>query len=110
VQLLFNLGVECVAMSNGQNQLYQKTLRFVSSGGRAKSAQQYQRVSIFSAINKIFQSWLAAASSENEVRIWQTCDRYGNTWWHGCDRATGCSTCVATDDEMRAWLDRRYCQ
>ncbi|MEG4111437.1 MULTISPECIES: hypothetical protein [unclassified Microcoleus] len=49
-------------------------------------------------------------SSEEELRIWQTCDRYGNTWWHGCDRATGRSTCVATDDEMRAWIDRRYCQ
>ncbi|WP_242728896.1 hypothetical protein [Microcoleus vaginatus] len=49
-------------------------------------------------------------SGEDELRIWQACDRYGNTWWHSCDRATGRSTCVATDDEMRAWSDRRYCQ
>ncbi|WP_228056435.1 hypothetical protein [Microcoleus sp. LEGE 07076] len=79
-------------------------------GDGSEYAKRQQGRSIFSAMNKTWQGWLAVAAGENEVRIWQTCDRYGNTCWHGCDRATGRSTCAATDDEIRAWIDRRYCQ
>ncbi len=64
----------------------------------------------FSAMNELCQFFLSVATGENELKIWQTSDRDGNTWWHGCDRSTGSSTCVATDDEMRSWIDRRYCQ
>jgi hypothetical protein len=65
---------------------------------------------LFWAINHISQFFLSVVAGEDELRIWQSSDRDGNTWWHGCDRATGRSTCVATEDEMCAWLDRRYCQ
>ncbi|NJK66926.1 MAG: hypothetical protein HC941_10565 [Microcoleus sp. SU_5_3] len=66
--------------------------------------------SLFLAMNKIWQFFLTAAAGEDELRIWQTSDNNGNAWWHGCDRVTGRSICAATDDEMRAWIDRRYCQ
>jgi len=85
-------------------------MMFFSIADRAKRSEKQQGLSLFSAINQIWQFLLYLISGEDELRIWQTCDRYGNTWWHGCDRATGRSTCVATDDEMRAWIDRRYCQ
>lgn len=87
----------------------QKTMVF-SMGDGSKYAKRHQGRSIFSTMNKIWQGLLAAAAGGNEVRIWQARDRNGNTWWHGCDRATGRSTCAATDDEIRAWIDRRYCQ
>ncbi|NJR23216.1 MAG: hypothetical protein HC786_14175 [Richelia sp. CSU_2_1] len=74
-----------------------------------QTPQKQQRRSIFSEMNQLWQFFLAAASGD-ELRIWQTSDRNGNTWWHGCDRVTGRSIDAATEGEMRAWLDRRYCQ
>ncbi|HSF75588.1 MAG TPA: hypothetical protein VLA84_17465 [Microcoleus sp.] len=97
-------------MSTCKNRIDPPKIKVVSIADRAKPSEKQKGRSLFSAINKIGQFLLYLISSEDELRIWQTCDRYGNTWWHGCDRATGRSTCVATDDEMRAWLDRRYCQ
>ncbi|MEG4420266.1 hypothetical protein QUA70_17000 [Microcoleus sp. LAD1_D5] len=85
-------------------------MRFFSIADRAKPSEKPKGQSLCSAINQIGQFLLYLTSGEDALRIWQTRDRYGNTWWHGCDRATGRSTCVATDDEMRAWIDRRYCQ
>ncbi|MEG4506979.1 hypothetical protein QUA81_03870 [Microcoleus sp. F6_B4] len=85
-------------------------MSFFSIGYLAQQSEKQKGQSLFSARNQIGQFFLYLISGEDELRIWQTCDRYGNTWWHGCDRATGRSTCVATDDEMRAWIDRRYCQ
>ena len=97
-------------MSTYEKRRYPQKTSVVSIGERDKYAKRQKGRSIFSAINQVWQGLLAAISGENEVRIWQTCDRYGNTCWHGCDRATGRSTSVATDDEIRAWIDRRYYQ
>jgi len=105
-------------MSTCRNRLDTPTMKVVSIVDRAKPSEKQKkrwpgtlaRATVFSAINQIGQFFLFLADGEDDLRIWQTSDRDGNTWWHGCDRATGRSTCVATEDEMRAWLDRRYCQ
>ena len=97
-------------MSTFQKLRKSKLLRFVWIGDRALGTKKQQGQSMFSAMNPFWQFFLSAATGENELRIWQTSDRDGNTWWHGCDRSSGRSTCVATDQEMRAWIDRRYCQ
>ncbi|MEP6517128.1 hypothetical protein NDI35_13440 [Microcoleus vaginatus FACHB-2002] len=97
-------------MSTYKSRIHPRIMSFFSIADQAKPSEQQKGPFLFSAINQIRQFLLYLISSEDELRIWQTCDRYGNTWWHGCDRATGRSTCVATDDEMRAWIDRRYCQ
>ena len=97
-------------MSTFQKLRMSKILRFVGIGDRALFTKKQQGQSMFSAMNQVWQFFLSAAAGENQLRIWQTSDNDGNTWWHGCDRSTGCSTCVATDDEMRSWIDRRYCQ
>ncbi|MEG3896589.1 hypothetical protein QT989_13085 [Microcoleus sp. SVA1_B6] len=85
-------------------------MKAFSIADRAKPSEKQKGNSLFWAVNQIWQGLLAAAAGENEVRIWQTSDNDGNTWWHGCDRATGRSIDAASDGEMRAWLDRRYCQ
>lgn len=87
-----------------------KLLRFVGMGDRALFTKEQQGQSMFSAMNQVWQFFLSVATGENELRIWQTSDRDGNTGWHVCDRATGRSSCVATDDEMRSWIDRHYYQ
>ncbi|MEG4807312.1 hypothetical protein QUA82_05800 [Microcoleus sp. F8-D3] len=97
-------------MSTYKSRIKPRIMSFFPIAYRTKPSEKQKGQSLFSAINQIGQFFLYLISGEDELRIWQTCDRYGNTWWHGCDRATGRSTCVATDDEMRAWIDRRYCQ
>ena len=87
-----------------------KLFRLISIADRTLPTKKQRSQSIFLAMNQLWQSFLSAAAGENELRIWQTCDRDGNTLWHGCDRATGRSTCVVTEDQMRAWIDRHYCQ
>lgn len=96
-------------MSHCKNRLATDRIEIVSIAPRTQTAKKQQRISIFSAINRIWQLFLAAAGSD-EVRIWQTSDNDGNTWWHGCDRVSGRSIDSATEGEMRAWIDRRYCQ
>lgn len=97
-------------MSTCRNRLDTPKMKVVSMADRAKPSEKQKGLSLFWAINQIGQFFLSLADGEDDLRIWQTSDRDGNTWWHGCDRATGRSTCVATDDEMRDWIDRRYCQ
>ena len=87
-----------------------KFLRFVGIGDRALFTKKQLGQSMFLAMNQVWQFFLSVAAGEDELRIWQTSDNDGNTRWHGCDRTTGRSTCVATDDEMRAWIDRHYYQ
>ncbi|MEG4572630.1 hypothetical protein QUA56_07990 [Microcoleus sp. N3A4] len=97
-------------MSTCKNPIDTPRIKVFSIAGRALPTKKQKGRSIFWAMNQIWQFFLAAVAGGDDLRIWQTSDRDGNTWWHGCDRATGRSTCVATEDEMRAWLDRRYCQ
>ncbi len=94
-----------------------KLLRFVWIRDRALLTKKHKwrglgtpQATLFSAMNQVWQFFLSAAAGENKLKIWQTSDNDGNTWWHGCDRSTGRSTCVATEDEIRAWIDRHYYQ
>ena len=96
-------------MSHCKNQLATEKIKIVSIDPGTQTPQKYQGRSIFSEMNQFWQFFLAAASGE-ELRIWQTSDNDGNTWWHGCDRVTGRSIDAATEGEMRAWLERRYFQ
>lgn len=97
-------------MSTFQKLRKSKILRFVGIGDRALLTTQDKGRTLFSVINQVWQFFLCVAAGRDDMRIWQTSDRDGNTWWHGCDRATGRSTRVATDDEMRVWIDRHYYQ
>jgi hypothetical protein len=97
-------------MSTCKNQSNTQNMRVVSIADRTQFANKQKGFSLLSTMNKIWQFFLTAAAGDDELRIWQTSDNNGNAWWHGCDRATGRSICAATDDEMRAWIDRRYRQ
>jgi hypothetical protein len=97
-------------MSTCKNQINPEKMRVVSIADRNQPVNKQKGNSLFLTMNQIWQFFLAAAAGGDELKIWQTSDNNGNAWWHGCDRATGRSICAATDDEMRAWIDRRYCQ
>ncbi|MEG4393195.1 hypothetical protein [Microcoleus sp. BROC3] len=96
-------------MSTCRNPIDPPKIKIVSIADRVKPSQKHQGRSVFWVVNQIWQFFFAA-DGPDELRIWQTSDNDGNTWWHGCDRATGRSIDGATDDEMRDWIARRYCQ
>ncbi|WP_199330526.1 hypothetical protein [Microcoleus sp. FACHB-68] len=60
---------------------------------------------IFKTVWQRLFVWLA---SGHELRVWKTSDRNGETGWHAYDPTTGRSICVASDAEMREWIERRY--
>lgn len=106
--ILGKLSVEGVVMSASKKWSDTPQIKLGSIADINQKNQKHKGSSFFSAVNQVWQFFLSFAEAGNEPKIWQTRDRDGNTWWHGCDRATGRSTCVATEDEMRAWIDRHY--
>lgn len=59
----------------------------------------------FKTVLQRFFLWL---TSSQELRVWKTSERNGETGWHAYDPKTGRSICVASDAEMREWIERRY--
>jgi hypothetical protein len=64
----------------------------------------------FSALKTIWQHFSTILTKSNELRVWQRTDRFGNTWWNAYDPATGRSTSVTSESEMRIWIEERYYQ
>lgn len=63
---------------------------------------------LLSALNRIWQHLLTILTKGNELQVWQTSDRFGNTWWNAYDPATGRSASLASEAEMRIWIEKRY--
>ena len=72
--------------------------------------KQVEESKLFSALKAIWQHLLTTLTNNNELQIWQTTDQLGNTWWNGYDPATGRFTSLATEAEMRIWIEERYYQ
>ncbi len=70
--------------------------------------KQVKKTKLFSALNRIWQHLSAFLTKGNELQVWQTVDHFGNTWWNAYDPATGRSTSVASEAEMRVWVEKRY--
>ncbi|AFY69571.1 hypothetical protein Pse7367_1277 [Thalassoporum mexicanum PCC 7367] len=45
-------------------------------------------------------------TKEPEVKVWQKYDRRGHVYWSAYDPITGQSTSVASEAEMRSWLEQ----
>lgn len=72
--------------------------------------KQVKKSQLLLALNSIWQHLLRIFTKGNELQIWQTSDRFGNTWWNAYDPTTGCSTSLTSEAEMRAWIEERYYQ
>ncbi|MDF0556923.1 hypothetical protein [Kamptonema sp. UHCC 0994] len=92
-------------MQTSQKWLDPETLKLTSIPGKES---QTKHQPLLSLLKRIFEPLVAAMIRRDEFRIWQTSDRYGNTLWHAYDPATGRSTSVATEEEMRVWIEKRY--
>ncbi len=66
------------------------------------------RLVISFAFKKALQGLLESLIGSNELRIWQSCDRSGTTWWHVYDPITGKHSSVASEEELRIWIEKRY--
>lgn len=63
---------------------------------------------MLSGWQKMVQKFLTAVVSKRELRVWSTSDRSGNTEWHAYDPETGRSIHVASETEMRHWIEQSY--
>lgn len=72
--------------------------------------KQVKKSKFFSALKGIWQHLLTTLTNDNALQVWQTTDRFGNTWWNAYDPATGRSTSLASEAEMRVWIEERYYQ
>ncbi|GET36430.1 hypothetical protein [Microseira wollei] len=66
---------------------------------------QHQDSKMFSTI---WQKFLTAIVSKSELQVWSESNRSGNTEWHAYDPETGRSICVASETEMRHWIEESY--
>lgn len=93
-------------MKHSANYLDRERLESIFSQSESK---QVKKSKFFSAMNRIWQHLLTTLTKDiNELQVWQTSDRFGNTWWNAYEPTTGRSISLASEAEMRAWIDERY--
>jgi hypothetical protein len=84
---------------------FRERLEIIFSQSEQKQVKKFK---LLSALNKIWQHSLTIFTKGNELQVWQTCDRFGNTWWNARDRATDRSISLASETEIRVWIEERY--
>lgn len=57
--------------------------------------------------NRIWTPLLLLFQCRDELKIWQTSDSLGNTWWHAYNPTTGRSATRESEVEILAWIDQR---
>ena len=83
-----------------------KTL--ANSLDRTRSQIPANKLGLLSRLKVIWQWMVQVFVGSNELRTWQTYDRYGNNWWHAYDPVTGRYTSVDSEAELRVWIEQHY--
>ena len=65
-------------------------------------------LAIIPILRKTLQHLLQTFIGSHDLRIWQSCDRFGKNWWHVYDPVTGKHTSVDSESQLREWIERRY--
>ncbi|HEY9633138.1 MAG TPA: hypothetical protein V6D14_07020 [Coleofasciculaceae cyanobacterium] len=74
-----------------------------------KNLQYWSKKSLLnSALKRFLYQMMESFIGNNDLRIWQTYDRFGKNWWHAYDPLTGKRTSVASEAELRVWIEQRY--
>lgn len=60
--------------------------------------------------NKICKRFVTLINHASELRVWQSRDRAGHSWWNAYDPTTGKSISLDSEAEMRMWIEERYYQ
>jgi hypothetical protein len=56
----------------------------------------------------IFLRLLQALTSRDRLQVWQKKDRYGRSYWQAYDPVSESTISLASEAEMRAWIEQRY--
>lgn len=57
------------------------------------------------SILKDIRNFLLSAFKGSQLQLWQTVDSDGNIYWNGYDPQTNQSIQLATEEELRVWVD-----
>jgi hypothetical protein len=60
-----------------------------------------------SLLGKLLQAIVTAFKPHDEPIFWKKRDRNGNAYWQGYDPKSNRSIYLASEDEVRIWLDRQ---
>lgn len=63
---------------------------------------------LISALKSGLEHLIEFLKLSDEPRIWETTDRYGHTVWRVYDPVSDRAATLESEDEIRAWLERRY--
>lgn len=69
---------------------------------------QSNQPTLRSRLERIWQSLVGSLVQRTELRVWHTCDRFGNIWWNAYDPSTGRVLYEVPEAEMRRWLEQRH--
>jgi hypothetical protein len=69
-----------------------------------------KKQTLFSRLNSIWQHIVKSLIQEQELKIWQSTDRFGNTQWYAYDPVTDSSVTRDSEAEMRVWVEQHYYQ
>jgi len=72
--------------------------------------EQTKKLGLFSRLNSIWQHLVKSLIQGQELKIWQSTDRFGNTHWYAYDPMTSSSVTRDSEAEMRVWVEQRYYQ
>jgi hypothetical protein len=63
--------------------------------------------SFFLLIKKIWKNLSNIFFSNNELKIWQKRDRFGNIYWQAYNPYTRNFVCFASEMEVRIWIEQQ---
>jgi hypothetical protein len=64
--------------------------------------------SILALVKNLWYKAVAALTEGQELKIWQTQDRYGHIHWNACDPCTGKSASFTSESAMLSWIDNLH--
>jgi hypothetical protein len=89
---------------NTQSQDYKKTEPL--SDERPVPQSKIQTLTL--RLRQFGQRIWKALTSEPQLKVWQSKDHAGNVWYRVYDPKTGRTACLASEEEVRMWIEESF--
>ncbi|HEY9623406.1 MAG TPA: hypothetical protein V6C78_23820 [Crinalium sp.] len=70
--------------------------------------KRFYQPSWWSTLGQALQNLFQPIVECSEIRVWQSFDESGQSWWSARDAQTGCSIHHVSEDQIRVWIEQRY--